>query len=387
MARMPSSLRALSLAQPTTDSLHLGNYLGALRQWVRLQDDHEAFFGIADLHALTIEQDPVTLTQQTLVGAAQFLAAGVDPAKSTLFVQSHVPEHAQLAWILGCITGFGQANRMTQFKDKVARFGAESASVGLFTYPVLMAADILIYQAHHVPVGEDQRQHLELTRDLAVRFNSRYGETFVVPEPYILTSVGKIQDLAEPTTKMSKSALSAAGVIKLLDDPKITARKIKSAVTDSGREIIFDEINKPGVSNLLTILSALTGEDIPSLVEQFRGHGYGDLKAAVADEVIAFVTPFRERTMQLLEERTELESILAAGAERAREVASRTLADAYRKVGLLPGRSPSTPEEERTPPGSARQDEPKQTNGTYGPDAVADASAEAESSPAASRRW
>jgi tryptophanyl-tRNA synthetase len=341
MARMPSSLRALSLAQPTTDSLHLGNYLGALRQWVRLQDDHEAFFGIADLHALTIEQDPVTLTQQTLVGAAQFLAAGVDPAKSTLFVQSHVPEHAQLAWILGCITGFGQANRMTQFKDKVARFGAESASVGLFTYPVLMAADILIYQAHHVPVGEDQRQHLELTRDLAVRFNSRYGETFVVPEPYILTSVGKIQDLAEPTAKMSKSALSAAGVIKLLDDPKITARKIKSAVTDSGREIIFDEINKPGVSNLLTILSALTGNDIPSLLEQFRGHGYGELKAAVADEVIAFVTPFRERTLQLLEERTELESILADGAERAREVASRTLADAYRKVGLLPGRSPS----------------------------------------------
>ena len=231
---MPTTPRALSLAQPTTDSLHLGNYLGALRQWVRLQDDHEAFFGIADLHALTIEQDPATLTQQTLVGAAQFVAAGVDPAKSTLFVQSHVPEHAQLAWILGCITGFGQANRMTQFKDKVARFGAEAASVGLFTYPVLMAADILIYQARYVPVGEDQRQHLELTRDLAVRFNSRYGETFVVPEPYILSSVGKIQDLAEPTAKMSKSALSAAGVIKLLDDPKINARKIKSAVTDSG---------------------------------------------------------------------------------------------------------------------------------------------------------
>ena len=341
MARMPTTLRALSLAQPTTDSLHLGNYLGALRQWVRLQDDHEAFFGIADLHALTIEQDPATLTQQTLVGAAQFLAAGVDPAKSTLFVQSHVPEHAQLAWILGCITGFGQANRMTQFKDKVTRFGAESASLGLFTYPVLMAADILIYQAQHVPVGEDQRQHLELTRDLAVRFNSRYGDTFIVPEPYILTSVGKIQDLAEPTAKMSKSALSTAGVIKLLDDPKITARKIKSAVTDSSREIIFDEINKPGVSNLLTILSALTGDDIPAVVEQFRGRGYGELKAAVADQVVAFVTPFRERTLQLLDERTELESILASGAEHARDVASRTLADVYRKVGLLPGRSPS----------------------------------------------
>jgi tryptophanyl-tRNA synthetase len=358
MARMPTTLRALSLAQPTTDSLHLGNYLGALRQWVRLQDDHEAFFGIADLHALTIEQDPATLTQQTLVGAAQFLAAGVDPAKSTLFVQSHVPEHTQLAWILGCITGFGQANRMTQFKDKVARFGAESASLGLFTYPVLMAADILIYQAQHVPVGEDQRQHLELTRDLAVRFNSRYGDTFVVPEPYILTSVGKIQDLAEPTAKMSKSALSAAGVIKLLDDPKITARKIKSAVTDSGREIIFDEINKPGVSNLLTILSALTGDDIAAVVEQFRGHGYGELKAAVADQVVAFVAPFRERTLQLLDERTELESILAVGAEHAREVASRTLADVYRKVGLLPGRSASP---ERGRAGTAPVGVPRRT--------------------------
>ena len=342
---MPSSLRALSLAQPTTDSLHLGNYLGALRQWVRLQDDHEAFFGIADLHALTIEQDPVTLTQQTLVGAAQFLAAGVDPAKSTLFVQSHVPEHAQLAWILGCITGFGQANRMTQFKDKVARFGAESASVGLFTYPVLMAADILIYQAHHVPVGEDQRQHLELTRDLAVRLMAA-GHTLILADASSsLTPAADATGTYDETLPQGDcdiEALSAAGVIKLLDDPKITARKIKSAVTDSGREIIFDEINKPGVSNLLTILSALTGEDIPSLVEQFGGHGYGDLKAAVADEGIAFVTPFRERTMQLLEERTELESILAAGAERARQVASRTLADAYRKVGLLPGRLPSS---------------------------------------------
>jgi tryptophanyl-tRNA synthetase len=346
MARMPRTPRVLSLAQPTTDSLHLGNYLGALRQWIGLQDDHQAFFGIADLHALTVQQDPEHLTRQTLVGAAQLLAAGVDPGKACVFVQSHVPEHTQLAWILGCLTGFGQANRMTQFKDKMTRFGAESASVGLFTYPVLMAADILLYQATYVPVGEDQRQHLELTRDLAVRFNARFGETFVVPEPYIIPAVGRIQDLADPSVKMSKSAISPVGVIKLLDDPKITIRKIKSAVTDSGREIAFDEQNKPGVSNLLTILSTLTGTPIPDLVERFRGRGYGDLKAAVADAVLALVTPFRDRTLQLLEERSELESVLAAGAERARDVASKTLADVYRKVGLLPARA-------RTAPGAA----------------------------------
>ena len=339
MAGMPRTPRVLSLAQPTTDSLHLGNYLGALRQWVPLQDDHEAFYGIADLHALTIEQDPAHLTRQTLVGAAQLLAAGIDPARATVFVQSQVPEHAQLAWILGCLTGFGQANRMTQFKDKVARFGAESASVGLFTYPVLMAADILLYLADYVPVGEDQRQHLELTRDLAVRFNSRFGETFVVPEPYIIPSVSKIRDLADPTAKMSKSAISPAGVIALLDDPKVTARKIRSAVTDSGRQIEFDEQSKPGVSNLLTILSTLTGTPIPVLVEDFQGRGYGDLKGAVVDAVTAFVTPFRDRTLQLLDERNELESILAAGAERAREVASKTLADVYRNIGLLPARN------------------------------------------------
>jgi len=362
MARMPNKPRVLSLAQPTTDSLHLGNYLGALRQWVPLQDDHEAFYGIADLHALTIEQDPAQLTRQTLVGAAQLVAAGIDPAKATVFVQSQVPEHVQLAWILGCLTGFGQANRMTQFKDKVARFGAESASVGLFTYPVLMAADILLYQANYVPVGEDQRQHLELTRDLAVRFNSRFGETFVVPEPYIIASVSKIRDLADPTAKMSKSAISPAGVITLLDDPKVSARKIKSAVTDSEREITFDEQNKPGVSNLLTIFSTLTGTAIPVLIEEFRGRGYGDLKAAVADAVTAFVTPFRDRTLQLLDERTELESILAAGAERARQVASRTLADVYRKIGLLPARSrpaavPADGSARVNPPGRSEADE------------------------------
>jgi tryptophanyl-tRNA synthetase len=308
---MPTKPRVLSLAQPSADSLHLGNFLGALRQWAPLQDDHEAFYGIADLHALTVEQDPKELERQTLVGAAQLLAAGVDPSKSTVFIQSHVPEHTQLAWILGCLTGFGQASRMTQFKDKAAK------------------------------VGEDQRQHLELTRDLAVRFNRRYGETFVVPEPLIIKAVAKIQDLAEPTVKMSKTSVSETGLIKLLDDPKINIRKITSAVTDSGREIIFDDVNKPGVSNLLIILSALTGVEIPVLVKDFQGKGYGDLKRAVADAVTAFATPYRERTLQLLEERTELEAILRAGAERAREVASATVAEVYRKVGLLPARAPA----------------------------------------------
>jgi tryptophanyl-tRNA synthetase len=324
----------LSLAQPTADSLHLGNFLGALRQWVPLQADHEAFYGVADLHALTVEVDPEVLADRRLRSAAQMIAAGVDPDVSTVFLQSDVPEHTQLSWILGCLTGFGQAQRMTQFKDKSARMGAESTNVGLFTYPVLMAADILLYQTNWVPVGEDQRQHLELSRDLAARFNARYGPTFTVPEPYIVPSVGKIRDLADPTAKMSKTGSAPSGIIELLDDPKINVRKIKSAVTDSGREIIFDEVGKPGVANLLTILAALTGTDVATLVEQFAGRGYGDLKAAVAEAVTELARPYRERTMQLMEERTELLKILAEGADRAREVASATLADAYAKVGL-----------------------------------------------------
>ncbi len=333
----PTKPRVLSLAQPTADSLHLGNYLGALRQWVPLQDDHDAFYGIADLHALTVEQDPAVLTERTLRSAAQLMAAGIDPAKATIFVQSHVPEHTQLSWVLGCLTGFGQAQRMTQFKDKAAKLGAENTSVGLFTYPILMAADILLYQADRVPVGEDQRQHLELTRDLATRINSRFGATFVVPEPHILASVGKIQDLANPTAKMSKSTSAPTGILELLDEPKANIRKIKSAVTDSGREIRYDEAEKPGVANLLRILAALTGIEVADLVEQFAGRGYGDLKGAVADAVTALAGPYRERTLALMAERTELQAILADGAEKARAVASRTLADVYRKVGLYPG--------------------------------------------------
>ena len=330
--------RALSLAQSTSDSLHLGNYLGALRQWVPMQDDFEAFYGVADLHALTVDQDPAMRREQALLVAAQMLAAGIDPQRSVVFLQSQVPEHTQLAWVLTCLTGFGQASRMTQVKDKAAKAGADAANVGLFTYPILMAADILLYQADKVPVGEDQRQHLELTRDLAVRFNARYGETFVVPEPYIIRAVGKIQDLADPTAKMSKSSVSPAGLINLLDEPKANIKKIKSAVTDSERTIVFDEVNKPGVSNLLTILSALSDSSVDDVVADFEGKGYGDLKGAVADAVTAFAAPFRERTLQLMGERSELMGILADGAERARDVASKTVADVYAKVGLLPAR-------------------------------------------------
>lgn len=333
---MSSKPRVLSLAQPTANSLHLGNYLGALRQWVPLQEDHDAFYGVADLHALTVETPPEELTERTLLSAAQLLAAGIDPQRSTVFVQSHVAEHTQLSWVLSCLTGFGQAGRMTQFKDKSVKGGAEGASVGLFTYPVLMAADILLYQADRVPVGEDQRQHLELTRDLAVRFNSRHGQTFVVPEPHIVASVGRIMDLQDPTIKMSKSASTPGGLVELLDEERKLIKKFKSAVTDSEREIIFDEEAKPGVSNLLTILAAFSGRSVEQLVEEFTGKGYGDLKGAVAEEVASFATPFRERTHALMGERTELQAILADGADRAREVASRTLADVHRKVGLLP---------------------------------------------------
>lgn len=270
--------RVLSGIQPTADSFHLGNYLGALRQWVRLQDTHDTFYMVVDLHAITVEQDPKVLLDRTRRSAAQLLALGVDPARSALFVQSHVPEHAQLGWVLECQTGFGEAGRMTQFKDKAAKQGTDRASVGLFTYPVLQAADILLYQANEVPVGEDQRQHLELTRNLAQRFNNRYGKTFTVPEPHIVKDTAKIYDLQDPTAKMSKSSSTGNGLIELLEDPKKSAKKVRSAVTDTGREIVFDAENKPGVSNLLTILSALTDQPVAELENSYEGKGYGDLK-------------------------------------------------------------------------------------------------------------
>jgi tryptophanyl-tRNA synthetase len=328
--------RVLSGIQPTADSFHFGNYLGALRQWVDLQQEYQPFFFIADLHAITVEQDPKVLRERTLRAAAQLLAMGIDPARSAIFVQSQVPEHAQLGWVLQCLTGFGEARRMTQFKDKSAKGGEGASSVGLFAYPMLMAADILLYRPQYVPVGEDQRQHLELTRDLAQRFNHRYKKTFRLPEPYILKETAKFFDLQQPASKMSKTGSSPSGLIELLDDPAISAKKIRSAVTDSDTVVRFDETEKPGVSNLLTIYSALTGRSVDDLERQYAGRGYGDFKGDLAEVVVEFVTPFRTRTLELLDDRAELDAVLAQGASRAREVASRTLADVYERVGFLP---------------------------------------------------
>jgi tryptophanyl-tRNA synthetase len=335
MADAPTARpRVLSGIQPTADSFHFGNYLGALRQWVALQDDYEPFFFIADLHAITVEQDPTVLRDRVRRAAAQLLAMGIDPGRSAIFVQSQIPEHTQLSWVLQCLTGFGEARRMTQFKDKSARGGEGAASVGLFTYPILQAADILLYRPQYVPVGEDQRQHLELTRDLAQRFNHRYKKTFRLPEPYILEQTAKITDLQDPTAKMSKSASSPGGIVEMLDDPKVSAKKIRSAVTDSGSEVRFDEAAKPGVSNLLTIFSALTGTSVPDLEKTYDGKGYGDLKKDLADVVVEFVTPFRDRTLELLDDAPRLDAILQDGADKAGAVARRTLADVYERVGL-----------------------------------------------------
>jgi tryptophanyl-tRNA synthetase len=327
--------RVLSGIQPTADSFHLGNYLGAVRQWVAMQETHETFYCVVDLHAITVEHDPKLLRKRTRGAAAQLLALGIDPERATLFVQSHVPEHAQLGWVMQCLTGFGEASRMTQFKDKSAKQAQDRITLGLFGYPSLQAADILCYQATHVPVGEDQRQHLELTRDLAQRFNSRFGRTFVLPEPYILKDAAKIYDLQDPGAKMSKSSSSPAGIVDLLDDPKASAKKIRSAVTDNEREIVYDPEHKPGVSNLLAILSAFTDRTTAQLQDDYAGKGYGDLKKDVAEALVEFVTPVRERVRSYLDDTAELDKILSRGAERAREVASRTLARAYERLGFL----------------------------------------------------
>lgn len=332
--------RVLSGAQPTADSYHLGNYFGAFKQWVALQDDFEAFYFVPDLHAITVEYDPALLRERTYIAAAQLLAAGVDPSRSALFVQSHVPEHAQLAWVLGSVTGFGEASRMTQFKDKSAKGGQDSSSVGLFTYPILMAADILVYQADRVPVGEDQRQHVELTRNLAQRFNHRFGETFTVPEAHIVKATAKIYDLQDPTSKMSGSNQSHAGVVDLTDTPKQVAKKIRSAMTDSGTEITFDPVDKPGISNLLSIYSALTDEPVEAIVKEFEGRQYGHLKVALGDLVADFVGAFGDRTRELLDDRGEIDRILAQGAEQARDVAAATLELVYERSGFVRGPRP-----------------------------------------------
>jgi len=327
--------RVLSGIQPTADSFHLGNYLGAVRNWVAMQETADAFYCVVDLHAITMGHDPVALRNRTRLSVAQLLALGLDPERCTLFVQSHVPEHAQLAWVLSCITGFGEAGRMVQFKDKSAKQGSDTTSVGLFTYPILQAADILLYQADAVPVGEDQRQHLELTRDLAQRFNTRFGKTFTVPSAYIVRDTAKITDLQDPTAKMSKSASSPNGILELLEEPARSAKKIKSAVTDTGREILYDEENKPGISNLLTMYAALTQRTIDELLEQYDGRGYGDLKKDLAEVFVEFVKPVQERTRTYLEDPGYLDKILAVGADKARAVSAVTLANAYQHLGFL----------------------------------------------------
>lgn len=333
------SPRIFSGMQPTSDSLHLGNYLGALTQWVALQDAYDALYCVVDLHALTVAPDPAALRERTRRTAAQYLAAGVDPERSILFVQSHVAEHAELSWLLSCVTGFGEAGRMTQFKDKSSKQGAEGTTVGLFTYPILMAADILLYDTALVPVGEDQRQHLELTRDLAQRLNGRFGaDTTVVPEAHIVKATAKIYDLQDPTAKMSKSAASPNGIIELLDPPKTVTKRIKSAVTDAEGVVRYDREKQPGVANLLTIFSALTGREVESIVADYDGKGYGHLKVDLAEVVTEFLTPFQERVDGYLSEPGTLDAVLEDGAERARAIARGTLDRVTDRFGLLPRR-------------------------------------------------
>ncbi|HEX8096096.1 tryptophan--tRNA ligase [Jatrophihabitans sp.] len=333
---MSNHPRVLSGIQPTGESMQLGNYLGAVRNWVQMQDGFDAYYCVVDLHAITLDPpEPAALRQRTRIVVAQLLAAGLDPDRCALFVQSHVPEHPQLSWVLECLTGFGEASRMTQFKDKSARAGADRQGVGLFTYPILQAADILLYQADQVPIGEDQRQHLELTRNLAQRFNARYGQTFVVPEAYIPKAAAKILDLQDPTAKMSKSR-PEAGTIYLSDEPALIKKKLRRAVTDTDGEIRYDPERKPGLSNLIAIHAAFTDAGVDAVEKDFSGQGYGALKDAVAESVIAFAQPFAARSRELLDDPAELDRILGRGAERARALASVTVADAYTKVGFLP---------------------------------------------------
>ena len=328
--------RLFSGMQPSADSLHFGNYAGALLQWIEMQNTHDAVFCVVDLHAITVPQDPKTLAATTRKTAAQYIACGIDPNKSTLFVQSHVPAHSELAWILNTVTSFGEASRMTQFKDKSQKQGSDNSTVGLFTYPILQAADILLYDATVVPVGEDQRQHIELTRNIAERFNQRFGETFVVPEVKIMDAAAKIYDLQNPESKMSKSGESPQGILWLLDEPTVIKKKIKSAVSDTDAEIRFDPVNKPGVSNLLTLASLATGKPVSTLEEEFQGLGYGNLKSTVAEAVVELLEPIRTTTHELLADPAELDRVLARGAEKAEERANRTLAKVHTAVGFLP---------------------------------------------------
>ena len=331
-----SAPRVFSGIQPTADSFHLGNYLGAVRQWVALQETHDAIYCVVDLHAITLPQDPAQLRRRTRVAAAQLFAAGLDPDRCIVFVQSHVAEHTELAWVLSCLTGFGEASRMTQFKDKAAKGGAQQASLGLFSYPVLQAADILLYQTNEVPVGEDQRQHLELSRDLAIRFNHRFGPTLTVPAAYIMQDVAKITDLQDPAAKMSKSSSSPQGIVDILDEPDVIRRKISRAVTDTGSGIQADETNKPGITNLLRIYSGLAGETVAALESRYAGAGYGQFKKDLAEVVVGALAPIRERTEKMLADEAALDRLLAQGADRARALARPTMAAVSDRVGFLP---------------------------------------------------
>ena len=328
--------RLFSGMQPSADSLHFGNYAGALLQWKDMQNTHDATFCVVDLHAITVPQDPKLLAATTRKTAAQYIACGIDPHNSTLFVQSHVPAHSELAWILNTVTSFGEANRMTQFKDKSQKQGSENATVGLFTYPILQAADILLYDATVVPVGEDQRQHIELTRNIAERFNQRFGDIFVVPDVKILESAAKIYDLHNPESKMSKSGDSPQGILWLLDEPEVITKKIKSAVTDTESDVRHDPVTKPGVSNLLTLGSLATGKSISALQDELHGSGYGNLKSTVAEAVVELLTPIRKTTHDLLSDPAELDRILASGADKAEKIATATLAKVHDALGLLP---------------------------------------------------
>lgn len=324
--------RIFSGIQPTADSFHIGNLLGALREWVKLQESHDSFFCVVDQHAITIDQDPEILRKRTLVSFAQLLAIGLDPEKCTVFAQSQVAAHSQLSWVLQCQTGFGEASRMTQFKDKSSKAGNDRSTVGLFTYPILQAADILLYQANGVPVGEDQRQHLELTRDLAQRFNSKFGETFVVPEVLVVKETSRIVDLQDPSAKMSKS--SPSGCVFLLDENKAAEKKIKSAVTDSDAVVRFDELNKPGVSNLLALQQAINNTSLEALESEYAGRGYGDLKRDTSEIVLSVIQPIRTRVDELLTDPAELQSLMSKGAQKARDAAAPTLDLVYERIGF-----------------------------------------------------
>lgn len=318
-----------------TGQLTIGNYIGAMKNFVRLQNDYETLYMVVDLHALTVPQDPKELRQKTLSIIAQYIAVGLDPEKNNLFIQSHVTGHTELAWILGCLTGLGDLNRMTQFKDKSAKAGA-NVNAGLYTYPILMASDILLYNADFVPVGEDQKQHVELTRDIAMRFNYRYSDTFTIPEPIIPKSGARIMDLQNPLSKMGKSDSGDSGRVALIDEPSLVAKRIKSAVTDSGSEIKFsDKEDKAGISNLLTIYSNLTDLNISDIELKYSGKGYGDFKKDLADIVVEKLTPIKLKHDDLMKNKDYLESVLKTGAENAQKKAWKILSKVYRKVGLV----------------------------------------------------